>query len=159
MHTTSFEQSARAMILVAACVTFFCITVEHAHAQPLNTYVPPQAPVFNPSTPSIAPPLREAPVPSGLPSALPGSSGDLSPSIGITPSAITHSHRRAVTATAPRPHVAKHRRRKNDGSAGIGAAGSAAASDYHSPLSWAYSPYHACVWRRGWSGEWSHDCM
>jgi hypothetical protein len=159
MHTTSFEQPARATIFAAACVAVLNIAMEHAHAQPLNTYVPPQAPVFNPSSPYTVPPLRETPVQSGLPNALPGSSGDVSPSIGIAPSAIARPHRRAATATAPRRHIAKHRRRENNGAAGTSVVGSAAGSDYHSPLGWGYSADHACVWRRGWNGEWSHDCM
>ena len=168
MHTTGFERMALAKVFVAAWVAFFGVAIEHAQAQPVNPVPPPPPPVFNPSSPNTVPQPRETPVSPGMPSALPGSSGAFSPSVGITPSADAHPHRRAVTSTTVRSNVAKarggrdsHRHHRLSGSRGSD--GTAAGPNYYTPsyyfpFGWGHG-WYSCVWHREWDGEWFHDCI
>jgi hypothetical protein len=115
MQTTRFERMALAKFFVAGWVAFFSAAV--AHAQPLYANPPPQPPpTFNPSTPYTVPQSPETPVSPGLPSALPRSSGVVSPSGGSPPSAVARSHRQPVTATgtanAARTHESRHSARR-----------------------------------------------
>jgi hypothetical protein len=99
MQTTRFERMALARIFVAGWVAFFSVAI--GHAQPLYTAPPPPQPppTFNPSTPYTVPQSPETPVSPGLPSASPGSSAGVSPSVESPPGAVARSHRRPVTAT------------------------------------------------------------
>src|SRR5580704_16796658 len=114
---TRFERMALARVFVAGWVAFFSGAV--AHAQPLYANPPPPQPppTFNPSTPYTVPQSPETPVSTGLPSALPRSSGVVSPSGGSPPSAVARSHRRPVTATgtanAARTHESRHSGRRH----------------------------------------------
>jgi len=106
MQTTRFERMALARIFVAGWLAFFSPAIEHAHAQFPEPPPPQPPPTFNPSTPYTVPQSPETPVAPGLPSALPGSSEVVSPSVGSPPSAVARSHRRPVTATRT-SHVTK----------------------------------------------------
>jgi hypothetical protein len=82
MRATRFERTALTSFFVAGWVIFFSAAI--AHAQPLYANPPPPQPppTFNPSTPYTVPQSPETPVSPGLPSAPPGSSAVVSPSVG-----------------------------------------------------------------------------
>jgi hypothetical protein len=117
MQTTRFQRMALARCFVAGWVAFFNVAI--AHAQPLYAAPPPPQPppTFNPSTPYTVPQSPETPVSPGLPSAVPGSSGVVSPSGGSPPGAVARSHRRPVTATATsnvaKTHESRHSPRRH----------------------------------------------
>jgi hypothetical protein len=155
MPTTRLTRMTLAVFFVAMCLAFIGAAIEHAQAQFVNPVPPPPPPVFNPSSPNTVPQRPETPVSPGLPITGPGSSGTLTPSIEIPPTADTHPHRRAATATTAPSHVAKaHGRRHHQG---MGYASNGPVPGYHPPLGYT-GPYTACVWRRSWDGYWAPDC-
>ena len=117
MQMTRFERMALAVFFAAGWLAFCSVAI--AHAQPLYANPPPPqpGPTFNPSTPYTVPQSPETPVSPGLPSATPGSSAVVSPSVGIPPGAVARSHRRPVTATrtsnAAKTHASRHSPRRH----------------------------------------------
>jgi hypothetical protein len=99
MRATRSERTALTSFFVAGWVVFFSAAI--AHTQPLYANPPPPQPppTFNPSTPYTVPQSPETPVSPGLPSAPPGSSAVVSPSVGSPPRAVARSHRWRATVT------------------------------------------------------------
>lgn len=159
MPITRFARITLAMLSLAGCLAFIGAAIEQAQAQFVNPAPPPQAPVFNPSSPNTVPQPPPTPVPPGLPMRGPGSE-TLTPNIEISPSVDTQPQRtqpqrQAATARTAPVHVATvHRRRHHRGT---GYASNGPVEDYHPPRGYT-GPYTACAWHRSWDGYWAPAC-
>jgi len=107
MPTGRFQTIVRALLLVAGCVLFGAdVWIEHAQAQqfappPPPQLPPPQAPVFNPSSPYTVPQPSYRPLASATPGAVSGYVVP-SPVDGRLPRTAAHAHRRtSVAETRP----------------------------------------------------------
>jgi hypothetical protein len=69
MNTVSFERTALSKCIIAGCAVVFgaCLAIDRAQAQTnfVNPPIPPQQPVFNPSSPYTVPQAPYKPLSSG----------------------------------------------------------------------------------------------
>ena len=147
MPTGRFQPIVRALLLVAGCVLFGAdVWIEHAQAQqfappPPPQLPPPQAPVFNPSSPYTVPQPSYRPLASATPGAVSGYVVP-SPVDGRLPRTAAHAHRRtSVAETRP-----VHHRGRNI----VVSPTPESYSYYESPFGYGYG----CAWRRAWDGYW-----
>jgi hypothetical protein len=164
MVTSGLDWNARARFLARFLAQFFAggcavlfgagALIELAQAQYVVRPTPPQAPVFNPSSPNVVPQPSYRPITPTTPSVGPGNPGS-APVAGlarITP----RPHRRTsgVKTSSSKRHVAETRattrRHVYRGRAVAVGPAPVSYSYYSAPFGYGYG----CAWVRAWDGHW-----
>ena len=169
MNTVSFERTALSKCIIAGCAVVFgaCLAIERAQAQTnfVNPPIPPQQPVFNPSSPYTVPQAPYKPLSLGTPSVGSSAGPYLYENPPTEPPHRRVAHSATTGANIVQERAGKHdyrhhsRTRSNRGGALVSTSSSKGGSSYF-PAGNGYvpSPY-SCTWRREADGYWVHSCF